>query len=28
VEGSSLECEALGDWGHPRNQRMLAFTKR
>ena len=28
VEGSSLECEVLGDWGHPRNQRMLAFTKR
>jgi SAM-dependent methyltransferase len=28
VAGSSLECEALGDWGHPRNQRMLAFTKR
>lgn len=28
VAGSSLACEVIGDWGHPRNQRMLAFTKR
>jgi SAM-dependent methyltransferase len=27
-EGTGLGVENLGDWGHPRNQRMLVFTKR
>ena len=27
VEGSSLTCTLLGDWGHPRGQHMLLFTK-
>lgn len=26
--GTSLAVERLGDWGHPRRQRMLLFTKR
>ena len=28
VDGSSLACDVLGDWDHPRGQRMLVFTKR
>lgn len=28
VEGSTLDYELIGDWGHPRNQQMLLFTKR
>jgi ubiquinone/menaquinone biosynthesis C-methylase UbiE len=28
VEGSTLECELIGDWGHPRHQQMLLFRKR
>lgn len=28
VEGSSLSCSLLGEWGHPRNQQILLFTKR
>jgi SAM-dependent methyltransferase len=28
VEGSTLDFEFVGDWGHPRNQQMLSFTKR
>ncbi len=28
VEGSSLELTYIGDWGHPRGQQMLCFTKR
>lgn len=27
VEGSTLRCELLGDWQHPRNQQMVLFTK-
>jgi len=27
VEGSALSCTVLGDWGHPRDQHMLLFTK-
>jgi hypothetical protein len=27
VEGSALSCTLIGDWGHPRNQKMLLFTK-
>jgi SAM-dependent methyltransferase len=27
VEGSTLHCELIGDWHHPRNQKMLLFTK-
>jgi len=27
VDGSSLKCKILGDWGHSRNQQMLAFVK-
>lgn len=27
-EGTSLEVEYIGHWNHPRNQRMLVFTKR
>jgi SAM-dependent methyltransferase len=27
-EGSDLECEYRGEWGHPRLQQMLVFTKR
>jgi SAM-dependent methyltransferase len=27
VEGSTLRCELIGDWQHPRNQKMLVFTK-
>jgi SAM-dependent methyltransferase len=27
-EGSDLSCEYRGDWGHPRSQQMLVFTKR
>lgn len=27
VEGSRLNVELVGDWGHPRNQQMLLFTK-
>lgn len=26
-EGSDLTCEYRGDWGHPRSQHMLVFTK-
>jgi len=28
VEGSELRCTVIGDWGHPRDQEMLEFTKR
>jgi len=28
VEGSSLDYELIGDWGHPRNQKMAVFTKQ
>jgi SAM-dependent methyltransferase len=28
VEGSELDCELLGEWGHPRHQQMLLFRKR
>jgi SAM-dependent methyltransferase len=28
VEGTVLEIEYLGDWRHPRGQRMLLFTRR
>ena len=27
-EGTGLKVENLGDWGHPRGQRMLAFRHR
>jgi SAM-dependent methyltransferase len=27
-EGSDLQCEYRGDWGHPRRQHMLVFTKQ
>jgi SAM-dependent methyltransferase len=27
-EGSDLTCEYRGDWGHPRFQQMLVFTKQ
>ena len=27
VEGSTLACELVGEWGHPRGQQMLRFTK-
>ncbi|MDD5109695.1 MAG: ATP-binding cassette domain-containing protein [Patescibacteria group bacterium] len=27
-EGTSLQVENLGDWGHPAHQQMLVFTKR
>jgi SAM-dependent methyltransferase len=27
-EGSDLVCEYRGEWGHPRLQQMLVFTKR
>lgn len=27
-EGSDLVCEYHGDWGHPRSQEMLVFTKQ
>jgi SAM-dependent methyltransferase len=27
VEGSTLTCDVIGAWGHPRNQQMLRFTK-
>jgi len=27
-EGSELDCEYLGGWGHPRGQHMLVFTRR
>lgn len=26
-EGTGLELEVIGEWGHPRGQRMLAFHK-
>lgn len=28
AEGTSLEFEYIGEWGHPREQQMLKFTKR
>jgi len=28
VEGSTLDVTVIGDWQHPRNQKMLVFTKR
>ena len=28
MQGTDLELERIGDWGHPRAQRMLAFHKR
>jgi ubiquinone/menaquinone biosynthesis C-methylase UbiE len=28
VEGSSLNFEYIGDWGHPRNQKMICFIKK
>jgi hypothetical protein len=27
-EGSDLVCEHYGEWGHPRLQQMLVFTKQ
>jgi len=27
-EGTELRVEYVGDWGHPRNQRMLRFARR
>lgn len=27
IKGCSLELEYIGDWGHPRNQKMLCFKK-
>jgi SAM-dependent methyltransferase len=27
-EGSDLTCEYRGEWGHPRSQQMLVFTKQ
>ena len=27
VEGTGLEAERIGDWGHPRDQQMAVFTK-
>jgi cyclopropane fatty-acyl-phospholipid synthase-like methyltransferase len=27
-EGSSLTADYLGDWGHPRGQHMMRFTRR
>ncbi|UFJ42544.1 class I SAM-dependent methyltransferase [Brevibacillus humidisoli] len=27
VDGLSLHMEYIGDWGHPRNQKMLSFRK-
>jgi ubiquinone/menaquinone biosynthesis C-methylase UbiE len=27
IKDSSLELEYIGDWGHPRNQKMICFTK-
>lgn len=27
-EGTGFELEVIGDWGHPRDQRMRAFPKR
>jgi hypothetical protein len=26
-EGTTFRVEYVGDWGHPENQKMLAFTK-
>ena len=26
-EGTGLHVEYLGDWGHPRGQKMLVFTR-
>ena len=26
--GTSLEAEYIGDWGHPRDQKLAVFTKR
>jgi SAM-dependent methyltransferase len=28
VEGSALTVDVIGDWGHPRGQEMLLFTRR
>ena len=28
VEGSTLDYHLIGDWGHPRKQQMMVFTKR
>jgi SAM-dependent methyltransferase len=28
VDGSSLDYEYIGAWGHPRNQKMLLLTRR
>lgn len=27
TEGSSLKMKYIGDWGHPRNQKMICFSK-
>ncbi|MDD5109696.1 MAG: sulfotransferase [Patescibacteria group bacterium] len=27
-QGTDLQCTYLGEWQHPRNQKMLVFTKR
>jgi len=27
-EGTGLEAEYVGDWGHPRDQKLAVFTKR
>ncbi|KAF0817855.1 hypothetical protein KIS4809_3373 [Bacillus sp. ZZV12-4809] len=26
IEGSSLQMDYIGDWGHPRNQKMMRFS--
>jgi ubiquinone/menaquinone biosynthesis C-methylase UbiE len=27
IKDSSLQLDYIGDWGHPRNQKMICFTK-
>jgi hypothetical protein len=27
ADGTDLSVEYIGDWNHPRNQKMLVFTK-
>jgi hypothetical protein len=28
ADGTALDVEYLGDWGNPRNQKVVVFTKR
>jgi hypothetical protein len=28
ADGTTLDVEYLGDWGNPRNQKVVVFTKR